>query len=204
MAHRSWMDDETTDRTREDRSRRGYEDRDRERGRGMFFDEDRERRRLRDDERLERGRGRRDEDFERGFGPDDHNRGIPMDETARLIASNKVEGTAVFDRHGERLGSIHNFMVDKFTGEVKYAVLRHSSGFLGLGEHYYPLEWADLTYDTRRDGYRVNLVEDDLRDMRSFGMDREWRRSPRGMRRDEQRGRSFDDDRFERGRSDRW
>ena len=33
-------------------------------------------------------------------------------ETNRLIASNKVEGTAVYDRTGNRLGSVYNFMVD--------------------------------------------------------------------------------------------
>lgn len=38
---------------------------------------------------------------------------IATDETNRLIASNKVEGTAVYDRNGNRLGSVYNFMVDK-------------------------------------------------------------------------------------------
>ena len=39
--------------------------------------------------------------------------GTATEETDRLIASNKVDGTAVYDRQGERLGSIYNFMVDK-------------------------------------------------------------------------------------------
>ena len=38
---------------------------------------------------------------------------VEADETSRLIASNKVEGTAVYNRQGERLGSVYNFMVDK-------------------------------------------------------------------------------------------
>ena len=32
------------------------------------------------------------------------------DETDRPIASNKVEGTAVYNRQGDSLGSIYNFM----------------------------------------------------------------------------------------------
>ena len=85
------------------------------------------------------------------------------DETDRLIASNKVEGTAVYNRQGERLGSIYNFMVDKRSGQVEYAVLSFG-GFLGIGEDYYPLPWKALTYDTARvamsstwtrTGYRV-------------------------------------------------
>jgi hypothetical protein len=38
---------------------------------------------------------------------------VETDETEDLIASNKVEGTAVYNRQGERLGDIYNFMVSK-------------------------------------------------------------------------------------------
>ena len=55
---------------------------------------------------------------------------IATDETQRLIASNKVEGTAVYNREGEKLGSVYNFMVDKQSGKVEYAVLQ----FGGLSE----------------------------------------------------------------------
>jgi len=56
---------------------------------------------------------------------------IAINETDRLIASDKVEGTAVYNRAGEHLGSVYNFMVDKFTGSVAYAVMSFG-GFLGL------------------------------------------------------------------------
>lgn len=36
---------------------------------------------------------------------------VATGETSRLIASDKVEGTAVYNRNHEKLGSIHNFMV---------------------------------------------------------------------------------------------
>ena len=52
---------------------------------------------------------------------------IAGDATDRLIASDKVEGTAVYNRRGERLGSVYNFMVDKRTGQVLYAVVRRPS-----------------------------------------------------------------------------
>jgi len=35
------------------------------------------------------------------------------DETSDLIASDKVEGTAVYNAAGDRLGTVHNFMVGK-------------------------------------------------------------------------------------------
>ena len=81
---------------------------------------------------------------------------VATDETTRLIASNKVEGTAVYNTQGEKLGSIHNFMVDKRLGQVEYAVLSFG-GLFGLGSDYYPLPWDVLTYDTDQGGYLVNL-----------------------------------------------
>ena len=172
MPRHDWRNDDEF-MTRDNRER-SYGDRDRgysdyERGdRGAFFG-DRGRQNgwgsLLNDEssgRRESTRGR-SEGRERGYGPDDDRRGIPTDETERLIASNKVEGTPVYDRSGDRLGSIHNFMVDKFRGRVVYAVLKHSSGFLGLDERYYPLDWDQLTYDTRLGGYHIGMTEDQLK-----------------------------------------
>lgn len=82
--------------------------------------------------------------------------GLALDETPRLIASDKVEGTAVYDREGRHLGTVHNFMVDKISGQVAYAVLAFG-GFLGLGENHHPLPWRALTYDTRLGGYVVDI-----------------------------------------------
>ena len=59
--------------------------------------------------------------------------GIAVNETRRLIASNKVEGTAVYNRAGEQLGTVFNFMVDKISGQVAYVVMSFG-GFLGMGE----------------------------------------------------------------------
>jgi hypothetical protein len=94
--------------------------------------------------------------------------GIATDETARLIASNKVEGTSVYNPQGERLGSVYNFMVDKFTGQVAYAVMSFG-GFLGLGESYHPLPWRALTYDLRLRGYVVDLDAERLQDAPWYG-----------------------------------
>lgn len=81
---------------------------------------------------------------------------VATDETDRLIASNKVEGTVVYNRQGERLGTIYNFMVDKRSGKVEYAVLSFG-GLFGMGSDYYPLPWEILTYDTGQGGYVIDL-----------------------------------------------
>ena len=87
--------------------------------------------------------------------------GVNTDETDRLIASDKVEGTAVYNRAGERLGSVQNVMIDKFSGQVAYAVMGFG-GFLGIDERHHPLPWRALTYDTRLGGYVVDIDKDRL------------------------------------------
>ncbi|KEQ53419.1 PRC-barrel domain-containing protein [Sphingobium chlorophenolicum] len=86
---------------------------------------------------------------------------IETDESSRLIASNKVEGTAVYNHQNEKLGSIYNFMVDKQNGQVEYAVLQFG-GFLGMGNDYYPLPWSILSYDPSQGGYVIDLDKDVL------------------------------------------
>lgn len=125
----------------------------------------------RDGDRRERG----ERSFGRGgrdFGYDDRHEGLPIDETSRLIASNKVEGTPVYSRDRERLGSIYNFMVDKFSGQVEYAVLRYG-GFLGMGQRYYPLPWRVLTYHRDAGGYVIDMLARDFEDAPSFDRDSE-------------------------------
>jgi sporulation protein YlmC with PRC-barrel domain len=130
--------------------------------------------------------GSRDRNYQQDYGPDQHRRGIPRDETERLIASDKVEGTPVYGQDGDKLGSIHNFMVEKRSGKVVYAVMKTHSGFLGLDERFYPLDWDELTYDTRVDGYHVDMTKDDLERRRSF--DSRGRRIGIGSGRDREMG----------------
>lgn len=97
---------------------------------------------------------------------------VATDETHRLIASDKVEGTAVYDRDGEKLGSLYNFMVDKRSGKVEYAVLA-SGGLFGLGADYYPLPWETLNYDVSLGGYVVSVDRDTLGKGPSYARDAE-------------------------------
>jgi hypothetical protein len=87
--------------------------------------------------------------------------GTATNETGDLIASDKVEGTAVYDRNGTKLGSVYNFMVEKRSGHVAYAVMSFG-GFLGMGSSYHPLPWNQLTYDPAQGGYVVDLTKEQL------------------------------------------
>lgn len=82
-------------------------------------------------------------------------------ETHDLIASDKVEGTKVYDPAGEHIGSIERILVEKRGGKVSYAVLSFG-GFLGIGHDHYPLPWSKLDYDPELGGYRVDITKQQL------------------------------------------
>ena len=73
-----------------------------------------------------------------------------------LIEASKVQGTAVYNPHGERLGSIDDVMIDKRSGLSVYAIMSFG-GFLGLGSDYYPIPWSKLTYNRNLGGYVVDI-----------------------------------------------
>jgi sporulation protein YlmC with PRC-barrel domain len=73
-----------------------------------------------------------------------------------VISSDKVEGTSVYNDAGDKLGSIDDLMIDKRTGNVRYAVMEFG-GFLGIDTDRHPIPWSMLKYDTQRDGYVVPL-----------------------------------------------
>ena len=94
-------------------------------------------------------------------------------ETASLIGSDKVEGTAVYGTDKEKIGSIQRVMLDKISGKVAYAVTSFG-GFMGMGEDYYPLPWSMLDYDTNLGGYRVNLTREQLDRAPKYTKSTDW------------------------------
>lgn len=103
---------------------------------------------------------------------------IDRNETHQLIASDKVEGTNVFDSKGEKLGTVRKVMLGKLDGQVRYVVMGFG-GLFGMGEDNYPLPWDSLDYDTTLGGYKMrSLSKGDLdkENAPSYGRDdeRDW------------------------------
>lgn len=90
-------------------------------------------------------------------------------ETSSLIAADKVQGTNVYDKAGDNLGSIHDVMIDKRSGKVAYAIMSFG-GFLGIGNEYHPLPWSVLKYDTNLGGYVVHLDKGKLERSPSYNI----------------------------------
>lgn len=85
-----------------------------------------------------------------------------MDLDRSLIATNRVEGTPVYTPDGESIGSIDFLMVEKTTGQVKFAVVKFG-GFLGLGEEQYALPWQAFFYEPKFEGYVATASPDEVR-----------------------------------------
>ena len=96
--------------------------------------------------------------------------GTVIDYGHELISSRRVEGTPVYNRANEKLGTIHSVMIEKRSGKVAYAVLSFG-GFLGVAEHVHPVPWDMLTYDVDLDGYVADLSKDQLRNAPTLGLD---------------------------------
>jgi hypothetical protein len=96
-----------------------------------------------------------------------------MAKSHELIASDRVEGTAVRRPNGNRIGHIERLMIDKSSGKVSYAILSFG-GFLGMGSNLLPLPWARLSYNPRFEAYELDIDDDRLRHAPSFGADQDF------------------------------
>jgi sporulation protein YlmC with PRC-barrel domain len=90
-----------------------------------------------------------------------------------LIASNQVEGTAVFDPSGKHIGSIKRLVIEKVSGRVVYTVASFG-GFLGLGSNDYTIPWNRLSYDVGLGGFLTDITETQLKGSPAFSQDRDW------------------------------
>src|SRR3982074_228850 len=91
----------------------------------------------------------------------------------QLIASDRVEGTAVRRPNGVRIGHIERLMIDKISGKVSYAILSFG-GFLGMGTNLLPLPWARLTYSPRVEASELDIADGGLRRAPSFRADKDF------------------------------
>jgi hypothetical protein len=101
----------------------------------------------------------------------------------RLIESDRVEGTTVYDPQGNNIGSIKRVMIDKLSGQVAYAVMSFG-GFLGMGTEEHSIPWNKLTYDTNLGGFRTDITAQQLRGAPAFSRDKDYDWSDRNRERE--------------------
>ena len=87
-----------------------------------------------------------------------------------LISASKVQGTAVYNMEGERLGHVEDVMLHKLSGKVAFAIMSFG-GVLGIGHKHTPLPWSVLTYDENKNGYVVPMGKEQLERGPSYDKD---------------------------------
>ncbi len=90
-----------------------------------------------------------------------------------VIESDRVEGTAVYDPAGKRIGTIQRLLIEKVSGRVLYVDITFG-GFLGLGTHHHTIPWEKLTYDTHLGGYRTDITEEQVKGAPTFWEEQDW------------------------------
>ena len=88
-----------------------------------------------------------------------------------LIASDRVEGTAVRRSDGTKIGAIQRLMIDKLTGNVAYAILSFG-GILGMGQKHVPVPWSRMQYSPLLEAYEINLTDEELGKAPSYTADK--------------------------------
>ena len=99
----------------------------------------------------------------------------------RFLRDEDIVGADVFTSEGALLGQIHDLVVDRYTGHIRYVIIDFADflGEVSPGSHH-PLPWPMLTYDPNYDQYTLDVSEELLRnapgyDAESFE-DRDWER----------------------------
>jgi hypothetical protein len=94
-----------------------------------------------------------------------------------LISSEHIIGGTVCDRAGKEIGEIDRLMIDKTTGQARYAIVDFC-GFMCLRPGHHAVPWSALEYDEHNDRYVASVTEKQLEAAPEFDdsswTDREW------------------------------
>ena len=95
-----------------------------------------------------------------------------------LIASDRLEGTAVRRLNGERIGHVERLMIHKITGSVSYA-LSVSAASSAWERTCFVFPGGRLAYSPRLEAYELDVTDDELRRAPSFRADKDFDRGDR-------------------------
>ncbi len=89
-----------------------------------------------------------------------------------LMGAGTLMHEDVYNRKGEKLGDIKEFMLDMNTGKVAYAVLSFG-GILGMGDKLFAVPFQAMTLDTVDKRFILDASKDQLKNAPGFDKD-DW------------------------------
>jgi hypothetical protein len=84
-----------------------------------------------------------------------------------VAAADALEGDAVFNRAGERLGRVNKIILDVPGGRIAYAVLS-PDGCIDLGDRLLAIPWRALTPDPERNCFVLDVSKEKLEQAPGF------------------------------------
>ncbi len=76
----------------------------------------------------------------------------------------------VYNLANEKLGRVHDIMLDVPRGRIAYVVLSRG-GVLGMGDKLFAIPWSALTLDTERKCFLLDVDEERLKNAEGFDKD---------------------------------
>ena len=87
-----------------------------------------------------------------------------------LMGAGTLTGNDVYNKAGDDLGDIKEFMLDMRTGRVSYAVLSFG-GFLGMGDRLFAVPFNALVLDTVNKRFTLDVNKERLETAPGFDQD---------------------------------
>ena len=93
-----------------------------------------------------------------------------MKKSGNIVRTADVIGKNIIGSDQEKIGKVHELVLDKLSGEVRYAVLAYG-GFMGIGSEFYAIPWAVLEYCATDNVFTVTFNKEDIKKAPGFNKD---------------------------------
>ncbi len=85
----------------------------------------------------------------------------------RSLSASSLMKDEVYNSRGEKLGDLHEIMIDLRSGRASYAVLSFG-GLLGLGEKLFAIPWPLLKFDLENQRIVFDVTREQLEEADGF------------------------------------
>ena len=79
-----------------------------------------------------------------------------------VVAASKIIGETVVNRQDEKVGKIHELVIDAKKNRVLYAVLSFG-GFMGMGNKLFAMPWEAFEFSTSENKLVLNVDKEKLK-----------------------------------------
>jgi sporulation protein YlmC with PRC-barrel domain len=90
-----------------------------------------------------------------------------------VVSASKIIGEAVENLQQEKLGKIHELVIDASEGRVAYAVLSFG-GFMGMGNKLFAMPWKAFEFSSTENKLILNVDKKKLEVAPGFDKDAKW------------------------------